>query len=230
VDLANTHDLRRSGQARQGLILDFGGVVTSDFDAALGGFCSRAGLARDAAQLALRSPEGCQALADAETGRVPQADFEMVVARLLGLPAAGLFRQMLAELQPNQAVLDYVKTVRKSGVGAAILSNSWGPGGEDAYAGYNLQKSFDVVVISDRVGLRKPDPAIYQLTADRLGLEPSQCVFVDDNEHNLPPARALGMKTVHFADPVDGLDQIVRTLNLPQPGQPSQPRAAVPRG
>ncbi len=56
---------------------------------------------------------------------------------------------------------------------------------------------FDAVVISDRVGMRKPEPEIYLLTAARLGLPPQECLFVDDTERNLPSAADLGMGTVY---------------------------------
>ena len=59
-----------------------------------------------------------------------------------------------------------------------------------------LEELFDAWVISSEVGLRKPDPAIYELAAERLGLPPAACVFVDDLPGNLKPARALGMATV----------------------------------
>ena len=59
-----------------------------------------------------------------------------------------------------------------------------------------LEELFDAWVISSDVGLRKPDPAVYELAADRLGLPPAACVFVDDLPGNLKPARALGMATV----------------------------------
>lgn len=80
----------------------------------------------------------------------------------------------------------------------SVLSNSLGTGDHDPYAGYDLDRLFDAVVISDRVGLRKPGPEIYQLTASLIGLPPGECLFVDDTERNLPPARDLGMGTLLF--------------------------------
>ncbi len=74
-----------------------------------------------------------------------------------------------------------------------MLSNSWG---EDRYDSAMLAELFDAWVISGEVGLRKPDPAIYELAAERLGLAPDACVFVDDLPGNLKPALALGMATV----------------------------------
>jgi epoxide hydrolase-like predicted phosphatase len=85
-----------------------------------------------------------------------------------------------------------VRALRRPGRRIALLSNSIG----GAYDRELLDELFDACVISSEVGLRKPDPAIYELTADRLGLEPADCVIVDDLGGNLKPARALGMATV----------------------------------
>ena len=86
-------------------------------------------------------------------------------------------------------MLDGVRAARRAGVRTAMLSNSWG---EDRYDRALLAELFDAWVISGEVGLRKPDPAIYELAAERLGLPPAACVFVDDLPGNLKPARALG--------------------------------------
>ena len=112
-------------------------------------------------------------------------------------------------------VLDLVRRVRAAGIRVAVLSNSWGSGDYDPYKGYDLEESFDAVVISDQVGLRKPDPAIYRLAAGKIGAEPRSCVFVDDTAANLPPAADLGMAVVHFVDPGTGIAEIERLL-LPE--------------
>jgi epoxide hydrolase-like predicted phosphatase len=93
-----------------------------------------------------------------------------------------------------------------------MLSNSWG---EDRYDRAQLETLFDAWVISGEVGLRKPDPAIYELAAERLGLAPSACVFVDDLPGNLKPARALGMATVvHRGDAAVTLDEVSELLGV----------------
>jgi FMN phosphatase YigB (HAD superfamily) len=80
---------------------------------------------------------------------------------------------------------------------------------------------FDAVVISDRVGLRKPGLEIYQLTASLIGLAPSECLFVDDTERNLPPARALGMGTLLFTGAAEDISEIERLTGLtPAPRDP----------
>ena len=78
-----------------------------------------------------------------------------------------------------------------------------------------LDELFDAAVISGDVGLRKPDPAIYTLTAERLGLEPEACVFVDDLGGNLKPARALGMATVLHTDASATVEELETLLGIP---------------
>ena len=73
---------------------------------------------------------------------------------------------------------------------------------------------FDTVVISGETGTRKPDPAIYLLTADKLGVPPQECVFADDTAANLPAASALGMATVHFTDANAAITEISRLLGI----------------
>jgi len=73
------------------------------------------------------------------------------------------------------------------------------------------------VVISDQVGLRKPDPAIYTLAAAKIGVAPGSCVFVDDTAANLPAARDLGMAVVHFTEAEPGVAEIERLLMPARP-------------
>jgi epoxide hydrolase-like predicted phosphatase len=87
-----------------------------------------------------------------------------------------------------------VRAARRDGARTALLSNSWGDA--LAYDEALLEQLFDAWVISSAVGLRKPDPAIYELAAERIGLPPAACVFVDDLPGNLKPARELGMATI----------------------------------
>jgi epoxide hydrolase-like predicted phosphatase len=194
----------------RGLILDFGGVVTTDFYGALSAFCVREGLPADAIIRAFQTPEGSQALAAAETGRVTQAEWEKTLGRLLGVNDNQLVHRVLADLRPRPGIHDLVRDARKAGIATAILSNSWGSGDYDPYAGYDLEEDYDAIVISDQVGLRKPGHDIYRLTAEKLGLPPAECLFVDDSAHNLPAAAELGMGTVHFTGPEE--IQVIRGL------------------
>lgn len=75
---------------------------------------------------------------------------------------------------------------------------------------FELHNHYDVVVISDQVGLRKPDPEIFTLTLKRLDPSAEQCVFVDDVARYLPPARAMGMTTIHATDPATTVTELAR--------------------
>ncbi|WP_329425117.1 HAD family phosphatase [Streptosporangium sp. NBC_01495] len=199
----------------RGLILDFGGVITTDFYGALRAFGIREGLGAGAVEHVLReTEEGRAALAAVEDGQLSQHEYEIVLARLLGVDADGLLGRALADLRPCQPVLDLVARARSAGIATAVLSNSWGTGVYDPYAGYDLEGRFDAVVISDQVRLRKPGEQIYQLTADKLGVPPSACVFVDDTAHNLPPAERLGMVGVLFSDVDSGIARLEELLRL----------------
>ena len=116
-------------------------------------------------------------------------------------------------MAPDAAMLDGVRALRGARRAHRLLSNSWG----DALA-YDRGAARGAVrrlVISSEVGLRKPYPAIYALAAERLGLPPSECVFVDDLPRNLKPARALGMATVlHRGDAAATLAEIGRASEI----------------
>jgi putative hydrolase of the HAD superfamily len=90
-----------------------------------------------------------------------------------------------------------------------VFTGDYGP-----YVGWGLDELFDAVVISDRVGLRKPNPAIYELTASKIGLPPGDCLFVDDAEANLPTARELGMGTLFFTGADGEIAEIERLLGI----------------
>jgi len=206
----------------RGLILDFGGVVTTDFYGGLSAFCVREGLGADAFVEAIRnSAEGRASLKAVERGELSQREFEQVLGRLLGLDDNGLIARALADIQPRPEMIDLVARARAAGIRLAILSNSLGRGDHDLYADYGLDGLFDAVVISDRVGLRKPGPEIYTLTAAKLGLPPSECLFVDDTERNLPPARDLGMGTLLFTGTAGEVAEIERLIGIvPAPRDP----------
>ncbi len=74
---------------------------------------------------------------------------------------------------------------------------------------------FDVIVESSRVGLRKPDPAIYHLVCDELGVEPAEAVFLDDLGVNLKPARALGITTIKVVDPDEAIAALEAVVGFP---------------
>lgn len=186
----------------RGLIVDFGGVLSTSFEGALQSFCVRERLAPNALEQVFSLDAGAKGmLIDLERGAVSQAEFVAHLASALDVNPDGLLERMVADLDLEPDVANAVQQLRQRGVKIAVLSNSWGSHPFDPYRPFNLHEQFDAVVISDQVGLRKPDPEIFTLTADRLTLPPSKCVFVDDVARYLPPARELGMGTIHATDP-----------------------------
>jgi putative hydrolase of the HAD superfamily len=183
------------------LLVDVGGVITTDFYASIAVQCERLGLPRDAFErLVTEDPEGRSLYHRLERGEVSQRDFERRLAALLGVQPDRLVRGLLADLRPNQEIIDAVAQLRVRGVRVGVISNSWGTEPYDPYQPFDLPNRFDTVVISGEVGIRKPDPAIYRLAAEKLGVTAEECVFVDDIASNLPAAQELGMTTVHHRD------------------------------
>ncbi len=203
--------------ARKGLLLDFGGVMTASLYDRMAEFSVAAGLPADAMRNALRTDEGSAVLALAEAGLAPQRDLEVMLARQLGLPADGLIARLLAPdaMPPRAETADLARRARAAGIPTGLLSNSLGAGGYDIYAGYDLTALFDVVVISHLVGLRKPEPAIFELAAEKLGLAPADCVFVDDTYGHVRAAREAGMAAVHFTGEPSQLAEVEWLIGLP---------------
>ena len=196
---------------RDGLILDYGGVLTSDPFASFEAFAAAERLAPDTVRKRLRDdPQARALLARLETGALPPHEFEVAFGALLGVPPGALLHRMFGGMEPATAMIDGIRALRRDGLRIGLLSNSVGGTGYDRAL---LAELFDAVVISGEVGLRKPDPAIYELAAERLGRAPAACVYVDDIGSNLKPAAALGMATVlHRGDAAATLAEIARLL------------------
>ena len=199
-------------RGRSGLLVDWGGVMTTDVFASFNAFCAREGLAEDAVKQAFRSdPAARGLLAGLETGAVTEAEFEKGLAEILHVPAPGLITRLMRETRGEPRMLAAVRAAKKAGVATGLVSNSWGEGG---YPRERFAELFVGVVISGEAKVRKPSREIYQLGAEAIGLRPEQCVFVDDLRGNLKPALELGMAVVHHTS-VDGtLAQLADLLGI----------------
>ena len=197
----------------RGLIVDYGGVMTTDVFASFRAFCEAEGLAPDAVRDRFFGDPGARALLERlETGKAAEPEFEAAFSQLIGVDPDGLIDRMFGHMAPDEAMIEGVLAARRAGVRTAMLSNSWG---EDRYDLEELGRLFDTWVISGVEGVRKPDPAIYALVLDRLGLPAADCVFVDDLPGNLKPARALGMGTVvHHGDAAATLGEAGELLRV----------------
>lgn len=184
----------------RGLLVDYGGVLTTSVTRSFRACCERMGLPPDLAQetflAAYGGPGEEGPIHLVETGRITVAEFAEGLAGVLseraGVPVdpEGLLAGLFAGIELDEAMLTAVAAARTEGVRTALLSNSWG---SEGYPRDRFPGLFDAVVISGEVGFRKPDPAIYALAADRLGLRPQACVFIDDVETNVRAAEAAGM-------------------------------------
>ena len=196
----------------EGLLVDWGGVMTGDVFAAFADFGEAEGLGRDAVvQLFRGEPKARELLIGLETGALADEDFEAGFAALLGVPAEGLIARMLGRVEPDARMRTAVAAARRLGIRTGLISNSWGT---STYPLDELAVLFDGVVISGEVGIRKPSRKIYELGAEAIGLRPDQCVFVDDLPQNLAPARELGMGAVHHTDADKTIAELVRLLGV----------------
>ncbi|UCH60878.1 MAG: HAD family phosphatase [Anaerolineales bacterium] len=112
----------------------------------------------------------------------------------------------------DMELVNYLRSLRgqyKTG----LLSNAWDDLRAMLFNEWKIADAFDDVVISAEVGLAKPDPNIYLLAAERLGVLPQEAVFVDDFIENVQGARQVGMQAVHFRAPQQALDELKMVLN-----------------
>jgi HAD superfamily hydrolase (TIGR01509 family) len=109
------------------------------------------------------------------------------------VPADGLLKRMFDQFEDAPAMAGLVLRARRAGLRTGLLSNSWG----NEYPREGWDEMFDAIVISGEVGMRKPEPEIFEHVLRLLGVDAGQTVFVDDLEHNVHAAEALGLVGVH---------------------------------
>jgi len=160
------------------------------------------------------NPQGRDLYRRLELGEISQRDWNEGFGSLVGVSPDNLMGRVLQDLMPAYDVLKVAREARAAGVRTAVLSNSLGRVPHDPYATYDLGKNFDVAVFSDEHGMRKPDPAIFKLTLDRLGVPAESCVFADDTEENLVPAHLMGMTVIHSLDEQETAVQLRQVFGL----------------
>ncbi|MFO7777470.1 MAG: HAD family phosphatase [Nitriliruptoraceae bacterium] len=217
------------GLGRRALLLDYGGVLTGPVHASFARFERRLGIPDGRSfelLVAASRTAGGGMIGALERGEMTMEAFDASLRGLLEEaghpldPGTGLLAGMFAAVQPAGELWELAATVRGRGVRTGLLSNSWGDG---IYPFDRLEQHFDDLVLSGHVGLRKPDPAIYRLAAERLGVEVEACVFVDDLEHNVEAATALGMVGVHHSGDDDATrSAVLSALELGPAGRGSQ--------
>src|ERR1700749_3505561 len=141
----------------------------------------------------------------------------MLASRLLRtdggvVTAEGILQRMFAASTSEPAMDDMIRTVRGAGYRTGLSSNSWGSA---EYPRADFPGLFDAVVISGECGMRKPERAIFLHAAKSLGLEPEQCVFIDDIEANVAAAAACGMTGVHHTEAAQTAAALRDLLGVP---------------
>ena len=184
-------------------IFDYGGVLTTPGRLAISAWTEAEGIEPESFSTALkewlsRSAPAGTPIHRLETGELSAAEFDRLLAARLRtvdgdtVEPEGLLSRLFANMRPDESMLQLVRDLRDRGVRTALLSNSWG----NNYPWESLRDLFELAVISSEVGLRKPDPRIYELTLRRLDLPAQQAVFVDDGAPNIEAAERLGLRGV----------------------------------
>jgi putative hydrolase of the HAD superfamily len=135
-----------------------------------------------------------------------------VIGRPIDLDAYQQFTRDMP-LGIHWPVVHRIRRLRRDGLQVALLTNNVKEFGSAWRSTFPVDELFEVVVDSSDVGMRKPDPRIYLLTCERLGVAAASSVFVDDNRDNVEAARAVGIEAIHFGDeplgPLGELDAIL---------------------
>jgi putative hydrolase of the HAD superfamily len=120
-------------------------------------------------------------------------------------------------LGPRPEMLRAIRRLREHGLRIGALTNNWPSAGgatESAPHAFDALDCFDAIVESAKVGLRKPDPRIYELVCSELGVDPSDAIFLDDLGVNLKPARAMGMATIKVITSEQALAELAALVQL----------------
>jgi epoxide hydrolase-like predicted phosphatase len=205
------------------VISDFGGVLTTPLLRSFAAFQDETGIASESLGIAMQriaEREGAHPLFELEKGRVTEDRFLAGLAdeleRDLGhRPELHRFREIYFEaLDPNEEMVELMRGLRERGYRMALLTNNvreWEPLWRSLLP---VDEIFELIVDSAFVGVRKPEPEIYELTLERLGNPaPGECLFVDDVEVNVDAARALGLAAVHFQHNDQAIPEIETALD-----------------
>jgi putative hydrolase of the HAD superfamily len=200
------------GPHRTALLIDWGGVLTSNLFASFHAYCLSAGIPPEKLMNRFRTdPAARELLIALETGDLEEDAFELQFAAQLEVEPEGLIDGLFAGVHPDAAMVYAVRRARAAGVRTALVSNSWGV---HRYPHELFDELFDGVVISAEEGIRKPARRMYELGVERAGARAADCVYVDDLPFNLTPAQELGMATIHHTSSEKTIPELERLLGV----------------
>jgi putative hydrolase of the HAD superfamily len=210
---------------RDTVIFDFGGVVTSSPFEAFNRLERERGLPHDLIRSINATDPDDNAWALFERAEIDAAGFDSKFAeeaRVLGHELRGedVLSLLSGDIRPRMVhALDWLKT---NGYRLGCITNNV-PAGEGAGMSRSAEKAakvsevmarFDHVIESSKIGIRKPDPRIYELMLTALGKEPAQCVYLDDLGINCKPAATLGMHAIKVTGEAQALDDLADALGV----------------
>jgi epoxide hydrolase-like predicted phosphatase len=201
--------------ALSGLLVDYGGVLTTNVWDSFRAFCEAEGIDREEVKRAFRDrPEAMALLRRLEAGELTEDEFAPLFGPIIGVRperTEGLVDRLFAGMQPEESMIEALRRARAAGLKTGLISNSWGRG---RYDRDSFSELFDGVVISGEVGLYKPQPEIFRLGAECVGLAAAECVFVDDLRENCDGAEAVGMTAVLHRGADASLERLEQLLGL----------------
>ncbi len=205
----------------EAIISDFGGVLTSPLIGSFIAFQEYSGVPLEElgkAMAAVGQALGTNPLFELETGRMTEAEFLRSIgeqlSRQLDRPVVmdGFGERYFSTLRPNKILIDYMRELRRRGYRLAICTNNVREWEFRWRAMLPVDEIFETVVDSAFVGTRKPEPRIYELTLERLGVDAQAALLIDDIEINCDAARRLGMRAVHFRSSEQAIEETEAAL------------------
>ena len=199
------------------VLWDFGGVILSSPFEAFNRYETANGLPVDFIRGVNATDPDTNAWALLERSDISPEEFDDLFAEesaRLGhrVPGADVLTLLSGELRTE--MITALDRVIRAGYRTACLTNNV-VGGEERMDVGDVMVMFDHVVESSKVGCRKPEPRFYEIACELVGVEPHECVFLDDLGVNLKPARAMGMTTIKVVSAEQAITDLEQVLDLP---------------
>jgi putative hydrolase of the HAD superfamily len=199
------------------VIFDFGGVLTTPPGNGMRDYCAQNGIPWEAFRTQFLSHESAWSRfeANALTHAEFIASFESEGSTLgFTVDGAGFLSTFFEAMALRPEMVAVVREIRRHHKVGCITNNVRV---ETRQRLIVFEDLFDVVVESSKVGMRKPNPAIYLHACELLGVTPQQAIFLDDFGVNLKAARELGMATIKVDESLSAIDELERLLGIPLP-------------
>ncbi len=211
----------------EAVLWDFGGVLTTSPFEAFNRYELERGLPKDFIRTINATNPQDNAWARFESSQVDLDEFDRLFAAESAaagyrVPGRDVIALLSGDIRPRMvSVLQTCKAHFRVGCITNNVRSGQGPGmassSERAGQVAEVMALFDLVVESSIEGVRKPDPRIYRIACERLGVDPGRAVFLDDLGINLKPAKALGMRTIKVIDEQQAIDDLRATTGLALP-------------